>query len=253
MALALSACTSQPSNSVSGNSGTSSPTLSDSSDKSSVSAQTSNSKPDTSTSSAEGNSSSEEASGSGESKENDQTSNSEPKEETSNTNSSPEESSGSKVLVAYFSCTGNTKGLAEKIAAALNADIYEIVPEQPYTDADLNYNNSSSRSTKEQNDNSCRPVISGSANNMGSYDTVVLGYPIWWGQAPKILYTFVESYDLSGKTVVPFCTSASSGVGSSASNLHSSAPGANWLDGTRLSSSASNSDIEKWLGGLGLI
>lgn len=162
------------------------------------------------------------------------------------------EEEGNKTLVAYFSCTGNTRGLAEKIASALDADIYEIVPEQPYTDADLDYGDSSSRSTKEQNDDSCRPAISGSVDNMDGYDTIVIGYPIWWGQAPKIIYTFVESYDLSGKTIIPFCTSASSGVGSSASNLEDSAGSANWLDGTRLSSSDSESDIEDWLGKMGV-
>ncbi len=163
------------------------------------------------------------------------------------------EETGGKVLVAYFSCTGNTAGVAEKIAAATGADLYEIVPEQPYTDADLDYGDSSSRSTVEQNDDSARPAISGSVENMEQYDTVFIGYPIWWGQAPKIIYTFVESYDLSGKTLVPFCTSASSGVGSSAENLHSSvSDSANWLDGTRFSAGASESDIASWLGGLGL-
>lgn len=155
--------------------------------------------------------------------------------------------------MAYFSCTGNTAGVAGQIAAATGADLYEIVPEQPYTDADLDYGDSSSRSTVEQNDDSARPAISGSVENMGQYDTVFIGYPIWWGQAPKIIYTFVESYDLSGKTLVPFCTSASSGVGSSAENLHSSvSDSANWLDGTRFSGGASESDIRSWLGGLGL-
>lgn len=167
-------------------------------------------------------------------------------------NGVPEEAE-SRVLVAYFSCTNNTEGVALKIAEALNADTYEIIAEQHYTDDDLNYNDSFSRSTKEQNDASCRPAISGSVGNMEDYDIVVIGYPIWWGQAPKIMYTFMESYDFSEKTVVPFCTSASSGVGSSAENLHSSASDSvNWLDGTRLSSDASEEDIADWLGGLGL-
>ena len=165
----------------------------------------------------------------------------------------PAEETGSKVLVAYFSCTGNTAGVAEKIAAATGADLYEIVPAEPYTDADLDYGDSSSRSTVEQNDDSARPAISGSVENMEQYDTVFIGYPIWWGQAPKIIYTLVESYDLGGKTLVPFCTSARSGVGSSAENLHSSvSESANWLDGTRFSGGASESDITSWLGGLGL-
>ena len=127
------------------------------------------------------------------------------------------------------------------------------MPEQPYTDDDQNYSDSSSRSTVEQNDDSCRPAISGSVENMDDYDVVVIGYPIWWGEAPKIIYTFMESYDFSGKTIVPFCTSGSSGVGSSATNLHGSvSDSVNWLDGTRLSSGASGSDIESWLSGLGL-
>ena len=167
-------------------------------------------------------------------------------------NGAPEENAGGEILVAYVSCTGNTRGLAEKIASALDADLYEIVPEQPYSDADLNYNDSSTRATVEQNDPDARPAISGSVDNMDGYDTVIIGYPIWWGQAPKILYTFMESYDFSGKTVAAFCTSGSSGVGSSATSLHSSAPDANWIDGTRFSSNASNDDIENWLSNLGL-
>ncbi len=112
----------------------------------------------------------------------------------------PSAETGSKALVAWFSCTGNTAGVAEKIAAATGADLYEIVPEQPYTDADLNYGDDDSRTSIEQNDDSARPAISGSVENMEQYDTVFIGYPIWWGQAPKIIYTFVESYDLGGKT-----------------------------------------------------
>ena len=170
--------------------------------------------------------------------------------EPESTEESTPEETGGKTLVAYFSCTGTTKGVAETIATTLGADTYEIVPEQPYTDADLNYSDSSSRSTMEQNDDSCRPAITGSVENMDQYDVVFIGYPIWWGQAPKIIYTFMESYDFSGKTIVPFCTSASSGVGSSATNLHGSASdSANWLDGTRLSS---GDDIGSWLNGLGL-
>lgn len=165
----------------------------------------------------------------------------------------PAAETGSKTLVAYFSCTGNTAGVAEKIAAATGADLYEIVPTEPYTDADLNYGDSSSRSTAEQNDDSARPAINGSVENMEQYNTVFIGYPIWWGQAPKIIYTFVESYDLGGKALVPFCTSGSSGVGSSAKNLHGSgSESANWLDGTRFSGGASESDITSWLDGLGL-
>lgn len=157
-----------------------------------------------------------------------------------------------KVLVAYFPATNTTKGVASRIADALNADLYEITPAIPYTSADLNYNDSSSRSSIEMNDPNSRPAISGSINNMEKYDIVFIGYPIWWGEAPRILNTFVESYSFSGKTVVPFCTSASSGVGSSARNLEHLSSGGQWLSGTRLNGNASSSDIVRWINDLGL-
>ncbi|MDE6731748.1 MAG: NAD(P)H-dependent oxidoreductase [Oscillospiraceae bacterium] len=158
-----------------------------------------------------------------------------------------------KVLVAYFSATGTTKALAEYAAEAMKADIYEIAPAQPYTSADLNYSDKNSRSTKEMNDPSSRPEINGSVSNMSDYDIIFLGYPIWWGEAPRIINTFMESYDFSGKTIVPFCTSSSSGLGSSAKNLHSLCAGSvNWLDGARLSGSTSRGDMAAWINGLGL-
>ncbi len=166
--------------------------------------------------------------------------------------SEPEEQSGSKVLVAYFSATNTTEGVAQTIAASVGADLYEITPAQPYTSADLNYNDDNSRSTKEMNDPSARPEISGSVADMSQYDIVFLGYPIWWGEAPRIINTFVESYDFSGKTIVPFCTSGGSGIGSSATNLQSSARGATWLSGRRLNSGVSQSEIAEWVNGLGL-
>jgi len=132
------------------------------------------------------------------------------------------------------------------------ADLYEITPEEPYTDADLDYNDNNSRTTKEMNDPSARPAISGSVENMDQYDIVFVGYPIWWGDAPRIMSTFVESYDLSGKTIVPFCTSASSSIGSSADNLAALTSGANWLDGQRFDGGASVDDISSWVNGLGL-
>ena len=158
----------------------------------------------------------------------------------------------SKVLIAYFSATGTTKGVAEHIANGLNADIYEIVPEDPYTDADLDYNDNNSRTTIEMNDPDVRPVISGSVENMEQYDIVFIGYPIWWGEAPRIISTFVESYDFSGKTIVPFCTSGGSGMGSSAANLEELANGAQWLSGQRLSGSDSQDTVMEWVNGLGL-
>lgn len=164
----------------------------------------------------------------------------------------PEPEQGSRVLVAYFSATNNTEGVAQHIADSMDADLYEIVPAVPYTSADLNYNNSSSRTTIEMNDPNSRPEISGSVNNMEDYDIIFLGYPIWWGQAPRIISTFLESYDFEDKTIVPFCTSASSGIGSSATNLHSLTDGAAWLSGQRFSSGASRNTVVSWINGLGL-
>ncbi|MCB6416110.1 flavodoxin [Faecalimonas umbilicata] len=162
------------------------------------------------------------------------------------------ETEGTKVLVAYFSATNTTEGVAEHIANGLNADLYEIIPEEPYTDEDLDYNDNNSRSTLEMNDPSSRPAIAGSVENMDQYTIVFLGYPIWWGDAPRILSTFVESYDFSGKTIVPFCTSGGSGIGSSASNLEQLTGGATWLPGQRLNGSDSQDTVMEWVNGLGL-
>ena len=164
----------------------------------------------------------------------------------------PAESERPSILVAYFSATGTTKNLAEYAAGILNADIYEIVPQDPYTDDDLAYY-TGGRANQEQDDPDARPAISGSVEDMSRYDTVLIGYPIWHGQAPKIICTFLESYNFSGKTVLPFCTSHSSGIGSSASNLHSLAPNANWLDGTRFAAGTSESEIQAWLESLEII
>ncbi|MDE6724308.1 MAG: flavodoxin [Ruminiclostridium sp.] len=163
-----------------------------------------------------------------------------------------EDTNSKKILVAYFSATHTTEGVAKAIAESLNADLYEIVPENPYTSADLDYNDKNSRSTAEMNDKNSRPAISGSVEDMGKYDIVFIGYPIWWGDAPRIISTFVESYDFEGKTVVPFCTSASSGVGSSASNIEKLAGSGTWLSGTRLNGNTSRSDAAEWVNGLDL-
>lgn len=151
-----------------------------------------------------------------------------------------------KILVAYFSATNTTEKIAGYIADELPADLYEIVPEIPYTSADLNYGDSSSRTSIEMNDPNARPAISGSVENMGQYETVFLGFPIWWGKAPRIISTFLESYDFTGKTIIPFCTSASSGIGSSAKNLHNLTNGAKWHDGRRFGGSASRSNVAAW-------
>lgn len=167
--------------------------------------------------------------------------------------STPDNEQGSvNVLVAYFSATGTTKGVAERIADGLSCDIYEITPEDPYTDADLDYNDNNSRSTIEMNDPNARPAISGSVENMEQYDVVFIGYPIWWGDAPRIVSTFMESYDFSGKTIVPFCTSGGSGIGSSASNLEKLTNNAVWLDGQRLNGSDSQDEVMEWVNSLGI-
>ena len=161
------------------------------------------------------------------------------------------EDSGS-VLIAYFSATGNTEHIAEHLAGILDADLYEIVPEAPYTSEDLNYSNSDCRANQEQNDPAARPAISGGVENMADYEVIFLGYPIWWGDAPKIVSTFLESYDFDGKTIVPFCTSGSSPIGGSASGLEALTSGATWLDGQRFSGSASWETVSQWVDSLGL-
>ncbi len=162
---------------------------------------------------------------------------------------SPETPSGGKTLVAYFSATGTTEPLAEYAADILGADLYEIVPEVPYTDADLAYY-TDGRADREQNDSSARPAISGSVENMADYDVIFLGYPIWHGQAPRIISTFLENYDLTGKTIVPFCTSHSSGY--SDSTIKPLAPGADWITGRRFPGGTSRDTVEGWIKELAL-
>ena len=152
----------------------------------------------------------------------------------------------SNILIAYFSATNNTKGVAENIADTLSADLYEIIPSEPYTDEDLDYNDSNSRTSIEMNDKLSRPEIANNVENIEDYDVIFLGYPIWWGEAPRIMSTFVESYDLSEKTIIPFCTSGGSPIGSSAENLEKLSP-ANWLEGKRFGGSASGEEISQWL------
>lgn len=154
------------------------------------------------------------------------------------------------ILVAYFSATNTTKGVAEKIANGLQADIYQIMPEEPYTEADLDYNDSNSRSTVEMNDKNLRPGISGKVENMDQYDVVFLGYPIWWGDAPRIVSTFMESYDFLGKTIIPFCTSGGSGIASSATNLQALTSDATWIEGKRFGANDSEDTIMEWVNSL---
>jgi len=158
-----------------------------------------------------------------------------------------------KVLIAYFSCTGNTRSLAEQIAQATNAELYEIKPKIPYSSEDLNWRHNSSRASIENNTPSSRPAITDKVENMEQYDIIFLGYPIWYGQAPKIIYTFLESYNFSGKTIVPFCTSGSSPIDSSTANLHNiSSNKIKWLSGSRFALNTSHSEIVTWINGLGL-
>lgn len=149
-------------------------------------------------------------------------------------------------LIAYFSCTGTTERIAGIIEEATGADMFRIVPQQPYTEADLAYY-TGGRADQEQNDPSARPAIAGRIEDMADYDTIILGYPIWHGQAPRIIDTFLESYDLAGRTILPFCTSHSSGLGSSASSLHALASGAHWLEGRRFGADASSAEVKDWL------
>ncbi len=157
-----------------------------------------------------------------------------------------------RILVAYFSPTHSTERLAEYAAEELQADLYAINPAVPYTAADLDYHNDSSRSTLEMHDAGSRPAIAAGVENMQQYDIVLIGYPIWWGEAPRIVSTFVESYDFAGKTVIPFCTSAASDMGSSAENLARLTKGADWLPGRRFGADASREDVAAWVNGLGV-
>ena len=158
--------------------------------------------------------------------------------------------SGGGTLVVYFSATGNTKAVAEKIASITGADIYEIKAAQEYTDADLDWNDSDSRTTHEQNDPSARPEIGSDPVSLEGYKTVYIGYPIWWGEEPRIMDTFVESYDFDGITMIPFCTSSSSGIGRSGQNLAENAGSGNWLEGARFGGGASEDEIRSWVEGL---
>ena len=156
----------------------------------------------------------------------------------------------SDVLVVYFSTTGTTEGVAERIANVTGADVYEILAAQPYTEADLNYNDNSSRSTTEQNDKSVRPEIGSEDISLEGYTTIYLGFPIWWGEEPRILDTFVEKYNFDGITVIPFCTSGSSGIGRSGSNMEELAGSGTWLEGERFSGGVSEEELKSWIEGL---
>lgn len=153
-----------------------------------------------------------------------------------------------KTLVAYFSASGETARLAQTLAQAARADLYEIRPAQPYTAADLDWHNDQSRACVEGKDPACRPALAGSMPDLAAYDTVFVGFPIWWYQAPRIIETFLESGDFAGKTVIPFATSGGSGMGHTQEILQKCCPAqTNWLPGRRLASNASLGAIRNWL------
>ena len=175
--------------------------------------------------------------------------------ESQETTETPEENTNTetgKTLVVYFSAQNHTEAVAQRIAENLNADIFEITPVDEYTSADLNWNDDNSRVTREHEDESLRNVelTSTTVENWDSYDTVLIGYPIWWGIAAWPVDTFVKANDFNGKTVIPFCTSSSSGLGQSGELLAEEANGGNWLEGHRFRSNSSDSEIDEWTNSL---
>ncbi|MCQ2454493.1 MAG: hypothetical protein MJ136_08150 [Clostridia bacterium] len=158
----------------------------------------------------------------------------------------------SRILVACFSVTGNTAPIAKLAAEVLNADYYVIVPKTPYTDADIQYSNNSCRANREQRDNACRPAIAGEALDMSGYDTVLIAYPIWWGEEPRIIDTFMETYNLSGKALATFCTSGGSGIGTAERHLRALAPDSSWLGAKRFQVGADRSTVQSWLNSIGI-
>ena len=169
-------------------------------------------------------------------------------ETTTNQTDSATMNSTNKALVAYFSATGTTKGVAERLAGAIGADLFEIVPETPYTEADLDWRDKKSRSSVEMADRASRPAVAGAVTNLADYATVYVGFPIWWYREPSIVDTFVESNAaaLAGKTVVPFATSGGSGMGDTSANLQALAPAATVKEGRRFAASVSADDLAAW-------
>ena len=152
-----------------------------------------------------------------------------------------------KMLVAYFSASGVTAKAARKLSEAAGADLYEIKSEIPYSSADLDWTTKKSRSSVEMNDPASRPAIAGKMEDMEQYDVVFVGFPIWWYVAPTIINTFLESYDFSGKTIIPFATSGGSGMGKTNERLAASCPGANLLKGKMLNGLQSESELKNWV------
>ena len=162
--------------------------------------------------------------------------------------------SNGKTLVVYYSASGNTKDVAEKIAKITEADLFEIEPVEPYTDDDLDWTDDDSRVSREHDDESLRDVelVSTTVDNWDSYDTVYIGYPIWWGIAAWPVDNFVKENDFTGKTVIPFCTAATSGIGDSGNLLEEMTGTGDWKEGERFHGGASESDISSWIDSLGL-
>jgi len=170
---------------------------------------------------------------------------------TSAEEKSPAAQTSDKILVAYFSCTGNTKKAALEVAELLKADTFEIVPEQAYTSDDLNYHAENCRANVEQKDSAARPAIKNKLDNPAQYKAIVIAFPIWWGAEPRIIDTFVESLNLSGKVIVPVCTSGGSDIHSATANLRALCKGADVRDGQRLNG-MSKDGLKAWLDGLKL-
>ena len=152
----------------------------------------------------------------------------------------------SKALVAYFSATGKTKAMAEKLAAAISADLFEIVPEIPYTEPDLKWMNKESRSSVEMMDRTSRPAIGSEIENFEQYDVFFVGFPIWWYREPSIIDTFIEAYDFSGKTIVPFATSGGTSIGDTFKNLQALAPDATIVKGERFRKGTLERELARW-------
>ena len=151
-----------------------------------------------------------------------------------------------KTLVAYFSASGVTKQMAEKLADATDADLFEIVPEVPYTEEDLDWQNDKSRSSIEMKDRSCRPAIASKVEDMYRYERVYVGFPIWWYREPSIIDTFMESYDFTGKEVIPFASSGMSGIGDSGANMQKLAEGAKVVGGKRFPKTVKKNELKSW-------
>ena len=163
--------------------------------------------------------------------------------------SNKKESKQMKVLVAYFSASGVTEGVAKQLAEVTGGDLHKIQPEQPYTDADLDWRDKQSRSTIEMKDKSSRPAITDKLTNMQDYDVVYVGFPIWWYTAPTIINTFMEAYDFKGKTVIPFATSGGSSIKKACEDLKATYPDVNWKEG-KLLNRTSKKELENWVKGL---